>query len=54
MSLSDTFTPSLMISLAISFLLVGLLGLYISQKINEQNHKIASMFDLVTTLISSC
>jgi hypothetical protein len=50
MSLSDIFTPSVVISLAISVLLIGLLGLYVSNKLNEQNHKLNTMFDLVSTL----
>jgi hypothetical protein len=50
MSLSDIFTPSVVISLAISLLLIGLLGLYVNNKMNEQNHKLNSMFDLVSTL----
>jgi hypothetical protein len=50
MSLSDIFTPSVVISLAISLLLIGLLGLYVSNKMNEQNHKLNTMFDLVSTL----
>lgn len=50
MSLSDIFTPSVVISLAISVLLIGLLALYVSNKLSEQNHKLNSMFDLVSTL----
>ena len=50
MSLSDIFTSSVVISLAISLLLIGLLGLYVTNKLNEQNHKLNSMFDLVSTL----
>jgi len=50
MSLSDIFTPSVVISLAISLLLIGLLGLYVNNKLNEQNHKLNTMFDLVSTL----
>lgn len=50
MSLSDIFTPSVVISLAISLLLIGLLGLYVNNKMNEQNHKLNTMFDLVSTL----
>jgi hypothetical protein len=50
MSLSDIFTPSVVISLAISLLLIGLLGLYVSNKMSEQNHKLNTMFDLVSTL----
>jgi hypothetical protein len=50
MSLSDIFTSSVVISLAISLLLIGLLGLYVTNKLNEQNHKLNSMFDIVSTL----
>jgi hypothetical protein len=50
MSITDIFTPSVVISLAISLLLIGLLGLYVSNKLSEQNHKLNSMFDLVSTL----
>jgi hypothetical protein len=50
MSLSDIFTPSVVISLAISVLLIGLFGLYVSNKMSEQNHKLNTMFDLVSTL----
>jgi hypothetical protein len=50
MSLSDIFTSSVVISLAISLLLIGLLGLYVNNKFNEQNHKLNTMFDLVSTL----
>ena len=50
MSLSDIFTPSVVISLAISLLLIGLLGLYVNNKMNDQNHKLNTMFDLVSTL----
>jgi hypothetical protein len=50
MSLSDIFTPSVVISLAISVLLIGLFGLYVNNKLNEQNHKLNTMFDLVSTL----
>ena len=50
MSLSDIFTPSVVISLAISLLLIGLFGLYVNNKLNEQNHKLNTMFDLVSTL----
>lgn len=50
MALSDIFTPSVIISLAISLLLVGFLGMYVTQKLAQQNHKISSMFELVSTL----
>ena len=50
MALSEIFTSSLLISLATTLLLVGLLGLYFTQKLAQQNHKISSMFELVSTL----
>jgi len=50
MAITDIFSTSLLISLAISLLLVGSVFMYFSQKIAEQNHKIASMFDLVSTM----
>lgn len=51
MSLVDVFfTPSLFITLAVCLILISLLGLYFIQKINQQNHKINTMVDLVATL----
>ena len=51
MSLVDVFfTPSLFITLAVCLILISLLGLYFIQKINQQNHKINTMVDLVSTL----
>ena len=47
---SDISIPSILLSLGICLLLVGMVGLYITQKMNEQNHKITSMFELVSTL----
>jgi hypothetical protein len=35
--------------LAISLLFVGLLAIYVLQKISQQNHKISSMVDLIST-----
>jgi hypothetical protein len=50
MAITDIFSTSLLISLAICLLLVGSVFMYFNQKISEQNHKITSMFDLVSTM----
>jgi len=50
MPLSDIFTTPFLICLGISILLIGLLGMYFTQKTAEQNHKISSMFELVSTM----
>jgi len=51
MALEDAFfTPSILITLAICLILVSALGLFFIQKLNQQNHKINTMFDLVNTL----
>ena len=50
MAITDIFSTSLLISLAICLLLVGSVFMYFNQKIAEQNHKITSMFDLVSTM----
>lgn len=51
MALADAFfTPSILITLAICLILVSALGLFFIQKLNQQNHKINTMFDLVNTL----
>ena len=44
------FSTPVLIYLGIMLLLVGLLGLYFTQKLNEQNHKISSMLGLVSTM----
>ena len=44
------FTPSILITLAVCLILISVLGLYFIQKINQQNHKINTMVDLVSTL----
>lgn len=44
------FSTPLLVYLGIMLLLVGLLGLYFTQKLNEQNHKISSMLGLVSTM----
>ena len=51
MALADVFfTPSILITLAICLILISALGLFFIQKLNQQNHKINTMFDLVNTL----
>jgi len=50
MALSDIFTVQFLISLGITLLLVGLLGMFFVQRLQEQNHKMASMLGLVSTM----
>ncbi len=50
MGITDIFSTSFLISLAISLILAGCVFMYFNQKIAEQNHKITSMFDLVSTM----
>ena len=51
MALADVFfTPSILITLAICLILISALGLFFIQKMNQQNHKLNTMFDLVSTL----
>ena len=50
MGVTDIFSTSFLICLAICLLLIGGLFMYFNQKIVEQNHKITSMFDLVSTM----
>jgi hypothetical protein len=49
-SLTDLFTPSFFMFLGILILVIGVLFLYFEGKMREQNHKIASMLSLVSTL----
>jgi len=49
MALTDVFTSPFFISFVIT-LLVGFLGVYITQKLYQQNHKITTMFEIVSTL----
>jgi hypothetical protein len=49
-SLSDIFNPSLLIFLGILVLVAALLIIYFETKNREQNHKINSMFSLVSSL----
>ena len=49
--MSDVFfTPSILITLAICLILISALGLFFIQKLNQQNHKLNTMFDIVNTL----
>jgi hypothetical protein len=48
--LSDIFNPTLLIVLGITLLLLALLVLYFENKMRTQNHKIASMLSLVSSL----
>jgi len=50
MALSDILTVPFLISLGITLLLVGVVGFFFVQRLQEQNHKITSMFGLVTTM----
>jgi hypothetical protein len=49
-SLADLFNPSFFMFLGIMVLIVALLVVYFESKMREQNHKIASMLSLVSTL----
>lgn len=48
--LSDIFNPTLLIILGITLLLLALLVVYFESKMRDQNHKIASMLSLVSSL----
>ena len=50
MGLSDIFSQSTFITLGLVILLIGLVAVFFMQRINEQNHKITSMFGIVTTM----
>jgi hypothetical protein len=50
MGLFDIFSTSFLITIAITMLALCLMFLYFSQKLSEQDHKISSMVDLVTTM----
>ena len=49
-SLADLFNPSFFMILGIIILVVALLVVYYESKMREQNHKIAAMLSLVSTL----
>jgi hypothetical protein len=50
MDYSNIFNTQFFLILGIILLLVSILFLYITQKINEQNHKMSSMLELVSTM----
>ncbi len=50
MGLFDIFSTSFLITIALTMLTLCLMFLYFSQKFSEQDHKISSMVDLVTTM----
>ena len=50
MPLSDIITAPFLISLGITLLLVGIMVIFIMQRFQEQNHKISSMFGLVSSM----
>ena len=49
-SLTDIFTPSFFIFLGILILVAALIVVFFESRMREQNHKIASMLNLVTCL----
>ena len=49
-SLTDLFNPTFLMFLGILVLVVALLVVYFESKMREQNHKINSMFSIVSTL----
>ena len=50
LSLSELLNPSFLLFLGISMLAIALLVLYFESKFRDQNHKIASMLSLVSSL----
>jgi len=50
MAVVDILSTSFLISLGITLLLVGLIGMYFSQKIMDQDHKLSSMAGVVTSM----
>ena len=50
MSLSDIFSIPFLICLSISILLIGCSSIFFYQKISQQDHKIASMIGLLSTM----
>jgi hypothetical protein len=50
MSLSDYLSVPFLISLGITLLLVGIVGMFFTQRLQEQNHKINSMVGLVSAM----
>ena len=50
MSLADIFSTPFLMCLGICLLLIGLIGMYLTQKLSDQDHKISSMMGLVSTM----
>jgi hypothetical protein len=50
MALSNLFSLPTLICLGITLLLVGVVSMFFMQRLNEQNHKFASMLGLVSTM----
>jgi hypothetical protein len=50
MSLTEYLSIPFLISLGITLLLVGIVGMFFTQRLQEQNHKINSVIGLVTTM----
>jgi hypothetical protein len=50
MALTEYLSVPFLISLGITLLLVGIVGMFFTQRLHEQNHKINTMFGLVTTM----
>ena len=50
MSLGDYLSVPFLITLGITLLLIGIVGLFFTQRLQEQNHKINSMVGLVSTM----
>jgi len=49
-SLTDLFNPTFLMFLGILVLVVALVVVYFESKLREQNHKISSMFSIISTL----
>jgi hypothetical protein len=50
MALSDIINAPFLISLGITLILIGIVGMFFVQRLQEQNHKISSMVGLVSTM----
>jgi hypothetical protein len=49
-TLTPIFSIPFLLCLGISLILIGFVGVFFYQKITEQNHKISSMVDLISTM----
>ena len=49
-TLTPIFSIPFLLCLGISLILIGFIGVFFYQKITEQNHKISSMVDLISTM----